>query len=91
MHDNEYLTHVAVIERLGSARRRALIRRLLAGAWGREPADRRRAEAAAAYGAVASSWINRWRNWRPAYRSRTPMRSSRPWARLSEKNSPETP
>jgi hypothetical protein len=86
MHDNEYLTHLAVIERLGSERRRAAAHRLLMRATPRTPTAR-----LAAYGAVASSWINRWRNWRPAYRSRTPMRSSRPWARLSEKNSPETP
>lgn len=90
MGHNEYLASILIAERLREAREHAARHHRLAGA---RPVPALRAWRAriAGYGAEASSLIKRWRNWRPAYRSFTPMRSSRPWARLSPRNRPETP
>jgi hypothetical protein len=72
MGDNEYLIQVAASERVRQARARAAVQRMLASGRGREPAAARPPRRRPArrlrrlYGAVASSLISRWRNWRPA-------------------------
>jgi hypothetical protein len=70
MSDNEYLTHVAIGERLREARAHAAVLRRIEDARASGAADarrsRRRRRPLRAYGAVARSLISRWRNWRPA-------------------------
>jgi hypothetical protein len=51
---NEYLVDTLIAERLREAREHAVHHHRLAGA---------------RYGVEASSWIRRWRSWRPASRS----------------------
>ena len=71
MSDNEYLAQAAVHERLRDARARAAVARCVEGARAagapRTGEGRRRSWwLSRAYGAVASSLVSRWRNWRPA-------------------------
>ena len=70
MSDNEYLAQAAVHERLRDAWARAAVARCVeearaAGA-PRTAESRRWWWLSRAYGAVASSLMSRWRNWRPA-------------------------
>jgi hypothetical protein len=71
MSDNEYLAQAAVHERLRDAWARAAVARCIeraraAGAPRTGQGRRRPWWLSRAYGAVASSLMSRWRNWRPA-------------------------
>jgi hypothetical protein len=71
MSDNEYLAQAAVHERLRDAWVRAAVARGVegaraAGAPQTGEGRRRPWWLSRAYGAVASSLMSRWRNWRPA-------------------------